>query len=93
MEDLSQYIPETNRSWIKEMSDRLGEEFIVQYYNRVFVRMVNMKHQESLYVLEEVAPENYELFIKCAYTCISELASYGMSDYHLENNATVVYRS
>lgn len=93
MEDLSQYIPDTNRSWIKDMSERLGENVLVEYYNRVFIRMFNMKHQEFLYVLEEVSPENYELFIKCVYTCMNELAGYGMNDYHLENNATVIYRS
>lgn len=93
MVNLSQYIPETNRSWIQDMSERLGEDVLFEYYNRVFIRMFNMEHRESLYILHEVLPENYELFIKCVYTCMSELAAYGMNDYHLENNATVVYRS
>lgn len=93
MENLTQYIPETNRGWIQEMSDLIGKDFLYEYYNRVFLRMFDMKHRESLYILEEVSPDNYELFIKCVYTCMSELASYGMNDYHLENNATVVYRS
>lgn len=93
MKDLSQYIPETNQCWIKAMSNRVGEEFLFKYYNSVFVRMFDMKHRESLYILKEVSPENYELFIKCVCTCMSELASYGMNDYHLEENATVIYRS
>lgn len=93
MENLTQYIPKTNRGWIEEMSSRIGQEYLYEYYNRVFLRMFEMKHRESLYILEEVSPENYELFIKCVYTCMSELATYGMNDYHLENNATVVYRS
>lgn len=91
--DLRQYIPDTNRCWIKEMFNRLGEEVVCNYYNRLFLRMFHMKHGESLYILDEVAPENYELFIKCVCTCMSELASYGLNDYHLENDATVIYRS
>lgn len=93
MKNLTQYIPQTNRGWIEEMSSRIGKECLYEYYDRVFLRMFEMKHRESLYILEEVSPENYELFIKCVYTCMSELATYGMNDYHLENNATVVYRS
>lgn len=93
MENLTQYIPATNRSWIQEMSERLGEDVLFEYYNRVFIRMFSMKHRESLYILQEVLPENYELFIKCVCTCMSELAGYGMNDYYLEDNATVVYHS
>lgn len=90
---LTQFIPATNRSWIQETSERLGEDTLYEYYNNVFVRMLRMKHQESLHILEEVSPANYELFIKCVCTCMSELASYGMTDYHLEDNATIVFRS
>lgn len=92
MEDLLQYIPNDN-SWIQEMYDLLGEEKLVEYYDRVFLRMYNMNHRDCIYVLQEVAPENYNLFIKCVCTCISELISYGIYDYYIEENATVIYRS
>lgn len=92
MVDLRQYIPKTN-CWIEEMFVRLGEEVVCKYYNRIFLRMFHMRHGESLHILDEVDPGNYELFIKCVCTCMSELASYGMIDYHLEKNATVIYRS
>ena len=93
MEDLRQYIPSDNRSWIQAMYDLLGEEKLIEYYDRVFIRMYSMKHCDYICILQEVAPENYNLFIKCVCACISELISYEIYDYHLEENATVIYRS
>lgn len=92
MADLRQYIPSDKR-WIQEMSDLMGEEQLKEYYNRVFIRMCSMNHHGSIHVLQEVCPENYNLFIKCVCTCISEFQSYDIYEYCLEENATVIYRS
>ena len=91
--DLTKYIPKDSHSWIPDMKERIGEDSLLKYYNRVFVKMFDMNHQESFSIIEKVDPENYELFIKCAYTCIFELASYGRGDYFLEQEATLIYRS
>lgn len=91
MEDLTQYIPQ-DRLWIKKAFISMGEDRLAEYYNRVFLRLYRMKHKERLYILQEVSPDNYKLFIQVVCTVINELSSYGIYEFSLENRATIVCR-
>ena len=91
MEDLTKYIPQDN-GWIKEYSDIMGEERLLEYYNRVFLCLYGMKHGERLYILNEVAPSNYRLFISVACTVVNELTSYGFFEFSIEEQATIICR-
>ncbi len=87
--DIMQYMPADNQTWMKDFTDKMGWENLCAYYNKLFVRMFDMKPGEKINILEEVRPENYNLFMKCLYTCLSELAGYNLYDYYLENNVLV----
>lgn len=91
MENLTQYIPQ-NDEWMKDVSASVGEDRLREYYNRVFLRLYGMRKGECLYILREVAPDNYQLFIRVVCTVINELIGYGIYEFSLENNATIVCR-
>lgn len=91
MENLTQYIPQ-NDEWMKDVSAFMGEDRLREYYNRVFLRLYGMEKGECLYILREVAPDNYQLFIRVVCTVINELIGYGIYEFSLENNATIVCR-
>lgn len=85
MVDFQIYIPDDGRAWIKEYFEKVGEQELRDYYNKVFVCLFDMKAGDELNIVDIVSPENYDLFIKCVVTSFSELASYGMCGYHLED--------
>ena len=88
MVDLKQYIPEDD-SWIENYFAVMGETELISYYNNIFVYLLNMPPRTHFNILQEVKPENYELFIKCVYTCIRELTTYGFN-FSIENDVTLV---
>lgn len=85
MVDFKQYIPDDDRAWIMEYYDRLGVKGLIEYYNKIFVRLFDMEPGDELDIVQIVSPDNYDLFIKCVVTCFAELASYGMCEYYLED--------
>ena len=91
MENLTRYIPQ-NDEWMKDVSASMGGDKLIEYYNRVFLRLYGMEKGECLYILHEVTPDNYQLFIRVVCTVINELIGYGIYEFSLENNATIVCR-
>lgn len=84
--ELNRFLPKDNNGWISAYAKSLGWDFLTEYYNKLFVRMIQMKHGDKIDILKEVNPDNYDLFVKCLITCISELAGYGIYDYSVEDN-------
>lgn len=64
----------------------MGEDELREYYDKVFIRLYDMKPGEQFDITQEVNPDNYDLFVKCVSTCFNELAVYGLCGYHLEDN-------
>lgn len=90
--DLFQYFPDNSQSWIPSYIESMGMEKLAEYYNKVFIRLYGMQPGESFRVLEKVSPENYDLFMKCVYSCLCEFDLYGVHSYYLEEQGTVIFR-
>lgn len=90
--NLTNHLPDDARSWIPTYADRMGWDKLKEYYDRVFLRLERMRPGEKLVVWQEVVPNNYDLFLHCAYTAICELQSYGISSYYFDDQATVITR-
>ena len=91
MPDLTQYLP-CNDLWINGYAARMGWQELCRYYDRVFLRLMQMQPDEELHVEREVRPENYDLFLKCACTAIRELHGLGMQSWQVEQRSTVIHR-
>lgn len=90
--DLLQYLPDNNQSWIRPYADSIGWERLIAYYDKISLMLHNMRTGDTFRVLERVMPENYDLFIKCVYTILCEFAGYGIYDYHIEEQGTIILR-
>lgn len=90
--NLTHLLPDDARSWIPTYEERMGWERLKEYYDRVFLRLERMRPGEKLVVWQEVVPDNYDLFLHCAYTAICELQSYGINSYYFDDQATVITR-
>ena len=88
---LEAYIPE-DRSWLKCKAEEIGWDELGRYYNRVFLLLYDMPHGTDFSIIDKVSPHNYALFMGCLIFVISELASYGIHDFTLEEEATVIHR-
>ena len=92
MLDLTRHLPQDDQ-WADDYAARLGWEEVCRYYNRVFLRLLGMQPGEELHVLQEVRPDNYDLFLKCACTAIRELHGLGLWAWHVEQRGTLIRRS
>lgn len=90
MINLTKYIPK-NKDWMKEAFNTMGEEKFGEYYNRIFLRLYDMKKGEWMNIVSEVKPDNYSIFINCLCAVIDEMASYDIM-FSLEEQATMVRR-
>lgn len=92
MLDLTQHLPQDDL-WMDDYAATMGWEALRGYYNRVFLRLMQMCPGEELHVAREVRPENYDLFLKCACAALRELHSLDIYDWHIEQRGTVILRS
>lgn len=92
MLDLTQHLPQDDL-WMDDYAATMGWEALRGYYDRVFLRMMQMCPGEELHVAREVRPENYDLFLKCACAALRELQSLDIYDWHIEQRGTVILRS
>ena len=92
MLDLTQHLPQDDL-WMDEYAATMGWEALCGYYDRVFLRLMQMCPGEELHVAREVRPENYDLFLKCACTAIRELPFLFFGAWHIEQRGTVILRS
>ncbi|OKZ08498.1 hypothetical protein [Bacteroides stercorirosoris] len=90
--DLLQYFPDDCQSWISSYIELMGVERLTEYYNKVLIRLYDMQPGESFRVLEKVSPENYDLFMKCVYSCLCAFDLYGIYSYYIEEQGTVILR-
>ena len=90
--NLTSHLPDAARSSIPDYAERLGWEKLKEYYDRIFLQLERMLPGEKLVVWQEVSPDNYDLFLHCAYTAICELQSYGINSYYFDDQATVITR-
>lgn len=88
---LKEYIPE-DKTWLSRTADEIGWGHLGEYYNRVFLLLYGMRHGTRFSIVDRVAPDNYALFMGCLICVMTELASYGIHDFTLEEEATIVYR-
>lgn len=89
--NLRQFFPDRD-DWYQAYIDEMGRDSFLRYYNRVFLRLMDMKPGDKLMVLKEVSPDNYKLFIRCAVMAVNELASYDIYSFDFEQGATVIER-
>lgn len=92
MLDLTQHLPQDDL-WMDDYAATMGWEALRGYYDRVFLRLMQMCPGEELHVAREVRPENYDLFLKCACAALRELHSLEIYDWHIEQRGTVILRS
>lgn len=92
MLDLTQHLPQDDL-WMDDYAATMGWEALCGYYDRVFLRLMQMCPGEELHVAREVRPENYDLFLKCACAALRELHSLDIYDWHIEQRGTVILRS
>ncbi|MDO4164038.1 MAG: hypothetical protein Q4D56_06590 [Bacteroides sp.] len=82
--DLTPYIPADNR-WIQPTAEAIGWEKLREYYNRVFLMLLSLPRGGTYSITDNVAPENYDLFIKCLCTAMHEMYSVDRTaSYYLE---------
>ena len=89
--DLRQYIPK-DKTWLNSMAEEIGWEHLGEYYNRVFLLLYEMRHGAFFSIVDRVAPDNDRFFMGCLICVMTELASYGIHDFTLESDATIVHR-
>lgn len=92
MLDLTQHLPQDDL-WMDDYAATMGWEALRGYYDRVFLRLMQMCPGEELHVAREVRPENYDLFLKCVCAALRELHSLDIYDWHIEQRGTVILRS
>ena len=89
--NLKEYIPK-DKTWLNSMAEEIGWEHLGEYYNRVFLLLYEMRYGAFFSIVDRVAPDNYRLFMGCLICAMTELASYGIHDFTLESDATIVHR-
>lgn len=90
--NLLQYLPDDNQSWIPRYAESMGMDKLKEYYNKVFLMLESMQPGETFRVTEKVHPDNYDLFMKCVYSCLHEFGEYGIYSYYIEEQGTVILR-
>lgn len=90
--NLLNFIPNDHQSWMAGVAEKMGWEKLGEYYNRVFLMLLNMKPNTSFNIVKNVKADNYELFIKCAYSALQELEVMGELGYHFEEKGTIILR-
>ena len=90
--NLTQYIPDGYRKWIKPAAQVIGIDALLRYYNNVFVMLYEMKANTEVDITKICDPKNYRLFVCCVVTAIHELESLRIGTYYLENNATIIQK-
>lgn len=90
--NLLQYFPDNNQTWIQPYADSIGWDKLVAYYDKIWLMLYNMQRGHIFRVLEEVSPNNYDLFMKCVYTILCEFDTYGIYSYYIEEQGTVILR-
>lgn len=91
MLDLTPHLPQDDL-WMDDYAATMGWEELCRYYDRVFLRLMQMQPDEELHVAREVRPGNYDLFLKCACAAIRELHGLGMREWQVEQWGTVIRR-
>lgn len=89
--NLKEYIPK-DKTWLDSMAEEIGWEHLGEYYNRVFLLLYEMRRGTYFSIVDKVAPDNYRLFMGCLIIVMTELASYGIHDFTLEAEATIIHR-
>ena len=89
--NLKEYIPK-DKTWLDSMAEEIGWEYLGEYYNRVFLLLYEMRRGAYFSIVDKVAPANYRLFMGCLIIVMTELASYGIYDFTLEAEATIIHR-
>lgn len=90
--NLLQYFPDNNQDWIRQYADSMGWDKLAAYYNKVWLMLHDMRPGHTFRILEEVSPDNYDLFMKCVYTALCEFDTYGIYSYYIEEQGTVILR-
>lgn len=88
---LKEYIPE-DKTWLSRTAGEIGWEHLGEYYNRVFLLLYEMKYGAYFSIVDRVSPDNYALFMGCLICVMTELASYGIYDFTLEEDASIIHR-
>jgi hypothetical protein len=91
MQDLTKWIPQDD-CWIAEVKERIGEAKLMEYYNRVYTMLQEMKRGEVFEIEENVHPNNYGLFVRCACTAIKELSQQKVYGWALKNKGATIVR-
>ena len=91
MEDLTQYLA-PNDGWIATAAAEMGWDALAAYYNRVFLRLMQMPPGGSLDVAASVRPANYRLFLHCACTAIRELERMGIGNFYIEQQGNLILK-
>lgn len=87
--DITQYIPD-NDQWIDNYCSRLGTEFIMDYYHRLWLMLYEMRSGDKFDIQNRVKPANMDLFIKMACLCIRELDSKDKGWYFSEDGSKII---
>lgn len=91
MTDLTPYLTDSN-DWIAPCAESMGWDSLAAYYNRVFLRLLQMPAGSHLVVTDIVRPDNYELFLHCACTAIRELEHMGEGTYYIEDRGKLILK-
>lgn len=86
--NLLEYIPEDDK-WIDEFCNKLGTEYIMDYYHRVWLMLYDMRVGQVFDIEKRVKPQNRELFVKMASLCISEFRSRDKGWYFSEDGSKI----
>lgn len=66
---LEKYKLKLNDDWESRLTETYGEAFVANYRKKVYWFLFKFKHNQSFNILENIADEHHELFIKlgCEY--------------------------
>lgn len=91
MTNLTPYLTDSN-DWITPFAERIGWDNLSAYYNRVFLRLMQIPRDGHLRVTDIVCPDNYRLFMHCACTAIRELEHMGLGTYYIEDRGQLILK-
>jgi hypothetical protein len=86
--DFSQHVLKslTDDTWIREYSEKMGEDNLYKYKNDVYKHLYNIQVGQSISIEKWVKPENWDLFVKIACCFISE----SKGCYYFYENYTII---
>lgn len=91
MTDLTPYLTNSNK-WIAPCAEVMGWDALGTYYNRVFLRLLQMPRGGCLIVTDIVRPDNYELFMHCVCTAIHELEGMNEGNFYIEDRGNLILK-